>query len=384
MVVGQMRHAVGTFPTRQAADHALTELRQSNFPMNRVSVVAKDHDRVAGVETTERMGNKADDGAKAGATTGGLLGGIGGLLVGLGLLAIPGIGPVMLAGAAETALVTALSGAAIGAATGGLGGALIGLGIPEREAKHYSDRVEAGHYLVMVEGTDAEIARAEAILSHRGIESWGVYDAPNASRSVMPTVATPAMVPLEASLPLEASAPLGGFAPVAPVVESVKPAPVVEPTPVAAVEPDPMPVVAPEVQPVREDDAIRLHEERLIADKHRVKSGEVTVGKYIETQTEQVSVPIERERVVIEHMEPTTLTPIAPDQVQFGQDVARVEVYEEVPEIRKEAFVREEVRIHKEVDRQVAQVEDTIRREELDVDVDGNPIVQTPDRDIRR
>lgn len=374
MVMNHPRRAIGTFPTRQAADQALTELRQSGFPMERVSVIAKDQDRVAGVETTERVGNKADDGAKAGAATGGVVGGIGGLLVGLGLLAIPGIGPIMLAGATGTALATALSGAAIGAATGGLGGALIGLGIPEHEAKRYNDRVSRGEYLVAVEGTDAEIARAETILRRRGIEDWGIYHAPADQAIAQPTVA-PMMVPLEASLPLEASAPLGGVVPVAPTTPVAPPVAPVVPPPVESA-----PVAAtPPVAPVKDDDAVRLYEERLVADKHRDKTGEVIIGKHVETETARVEVPVERERVVIERVTPTDATVVS-EQAAFGNEVARVEVYEEVADVRKEAFVREEVHVHKEVDRQLAEVKDTVRREELDIDVDGNPIVQDRDR----
>lgn len=55
---------------------------------------------------------------------------------------------------------------------------MIGWGIPEDQAKFYQDRVSQGDYLVIVEGTEPEIARAEAILNNRGIQQWGVYDAP--------------------------------------------------------------------------------------------------------------------------------------------------------------------------------------------------------------
>ncbi|TVP65259.1 MAG: signal transduction histidine kinase LytS [Nodularia sp. (in: Bacteria)] len=185
MVTTVRRRAVGTFSNRRDAEKALHELKNSGFPMDRVSVIAKDaehKDDVAGTQVTEKVGNKADDGATAGAVTGGTVGGITGLLVGLGTLAIPGIGPIMLAGATATTLATTLAGAGIGAAAGGLLGALIGLGIPEERAKVYHQRVEKGHYLVMVEGTDAEIAVAERTFNRYGIEEFGVYDYPNEQR----------------------------------------------------------------------------------------------------------------------------------------------------------------------------------------------------------
>ncbi|PLZ74285.1 general stress protein [Fischerella thermalis] len=181
MVVGVHRRAVGVFSHRRDAEAALHELRDAGFPMDRVSVVVRDTDRndqIAGAEVTEKVGNKADEGATAGAVSGGVLGGLTGLLVGLGTLAIPGIGPIMLAGAAATTLATTLAGAGIGAVAGGLLGALIGLGIPEERARVYNERVGRGHYLVIIDGTDEEIARAEVILRRRGIEEFEVYDIP--------------------------------------------------------------------------------------------------------------------------------------------------------------------------------------------------------------
>lgn len=179
--IGSHRRAVGIFANRREAESALTELRASGYPMDRVSVIAKDVDSkdIAGAEMRDRAGNQADEGAKAGAVTGTALGGLGGLLVGLGTLAIPGVGPVILGGAAATALATTITGAGIGAAAGGLGGALVGLGIPQEQATVYNERVSRGGYLVIVDGTEDEIRRAATVLSHRGIQDWGIYNTPN-------------------------------------------------------------------------------------------------------------------------------------------------------------------------------------------------------------
>ncbi len=187
MMVGQQyKRAIGTFSNHAEAEMALRELKDSRFPMDRISVVGHDINRnsnMAGVEGSDRLSNlgehnKADEGAKTGAAAGGAVGTLTGLLVGLGLVAIPGIGPVMLAGAAATALATTLTGGVIGAAAGSLVGGLVGLGIPEDRAKVYSDRVDRGDYLVMAEGTDEEIDRAEAIFRRHGIHEWGIYDFP--------------------------------------------------------------------------------------------------------------------------------------------------------------------------------------------------------------
>lgn len=201
MALGQHKRAVGVFSNRRDAEVALRELRDSKFPMDRVSVITRDGNRqddIAGADVRDdvrddRTDNLADEGAKTGAVAGGAFGGLTGLLVGLGTLAIPGIGPIMLAGATATAIATTLAGSAIGALAGTLAGGLIGAGIPEEEARGYNDRVSRGHYLIMVEGTDEEISRAQAILSNRGIEDWRIYDIPNTeqTRSASATTTTP-------------------------------------------------------------------------------------------------------------------------------------------------------------------------------------------------
>jgi uncharacterized membrane protein len=213
MALGQHKHAVGVFSNRQAAESAINELKRSGFSMNKVSIIARNADRqddIAGVDVKDRnrVGNKADEGAATGALTGGTLGGITGLLVGLGSLAIPGIGPVMVAGEIATVLATTVAGGAIGAAAGGLIGALIGLGIPEERARIYSDRVARGDYLLIVNGTDEEIARAEAILNNRGIEELGIYDSrtPGSAYSNRPTTGDFTDRPVDTAMPMA-----GGF-----------------------------------------------------------------------------------------------------------------------------------------------------------------------------
>ncbi len=128
----------------------------------------------------------------------------------------------------------------------------------------------------------------------------------------------------------------------------------------------------------QEHQTFRLYEERLIANKQRIKTGEVTVGKHIETETASVTVPIQKERVLIERVVPTEAGNVVdPNELKFQEgEVARIEVYEETPEIHKEAFVREEIRVKKVVERDTVEAQETIRREELDVDTEGNLQVQ--------
>ncbi|MEH2141215.1 DUF2382 domain-containing protein [Nostoc sp.] len=125
-----------------------------------------------------------------------------------------------------------------------------------------------------------------------------------------------------------------------------------------------------------EDQTFKLYEERLVANKQRRKTGEVIIGKHVETETVRVSVPVEKERVVIERVTPQDAGKVvSPQTANFGEgEVARIELYEEVADVQKEAFVREEVRVQKVVDQETVEVKETIRREELDVDAEGRTI----------
>jgi len=110
---------------------------------------------------------KAPEGTAVGVTTGGVIGGTLGLLAGVGLLAIPGLGPFIAAGP----IMAGLAGLGVGGAVGGVTGALIGMGIPEFEAKRYEGRLQKGGILLSVHcDTSEKIKRAKEVLKATGAE----------------------------------------------------------------------------------------------------------------------------------------------------------------------------------------------------------------------
>lgn len=134
----------------------------------------------------------------------------------------------------------------------------------------------------------------------------------------------------------------------------------------------------------RDHQNLRLYEERLIADKTRQKTGEVVVGKRTDTERATASVPIEKERVVVERNTPAdagTVAAAGADAFRDGE-VARMEIYEEVPDIHKETVVREDVSVRKAVDRQTVDADEQVRRERLNVRTEGNPVVEKRPQDL--
>ncbi|MBE9049777.1 DUF2382 domain-containing protein [Nostocales cyanobacterium LEGE 11386] len=121
---------------------------------------------------------------------------------------------------------------------------------------------------------------------------------------------------------------------------------------------------------------LRLYEERLIANKRRQKTGEVAVGKHVESETARVSVPVEREHVVIERITPDDAgRVVSSSEANFREgEVARVELHEETADVRKEAVLREEVRVKKVVEKDTVETQETVRREELDVNAPNLPV----------
>jgi len=156
--------AYGTYAERTPFERALEALQAAGFRSSDISAILPERDRTTR-DLAHEINSKAPEGAAAGATTGAAIGGVLGWLVGIGALAIPGIGAIAAAGP----IVAALAGAGAAGTTGGLVGALIGAGIPEIEAKRYAGRVREGAYLISVHCDDRTWAKkAEEILEATG------------------------------------------------------------------------------------------------------------------------------------------------------------------------------------------------------------------------
>jgi len=128
----------------------VNQLKEAGFSSNDVSVLLPD--RAGSRDFAHEQHTKAPEGATAGAVAGGVTVGILGWLVGIGSLAIPGVGPFIAAGP----IMAALGGVAAGGAVGGVAGALIGFGIPEYEAKQYEGKVKGGNILISVHAEDSK------------------------------------------------------------------------------------------------------------------------------------------------------------------------------------------------------------------------------------
>jgi uncharacterized protein (TIGR02271 family) len=321
---------VGVFHEREDARQAIEALKDAGFAPDTISILSPD--KQATQSMAEETGTHAGSGAATGAVAGGILGGLGGWLVGIGALAIPGLGPFIAAGA----FATALGGAAIGAGVGAIAGALVGMGVPKEEAEYYEGEVKSGRTLVTVRA-DGRYDEAQRLLRQHGaydIESRGAAERPAVSGVV---AGQPTSVAVAGERGAEAQR-----------------------TSVAATG----------ERGAAEEGRLQLREEELQARKTPVETGQVTLGKEVVEEHRSVEVPVTREEVYVERR---AVDRPADRPIEAGAErTIDVPVREEQVEVEKRPVVYEEVGVGKQQVVESQQVADTVRREELRVDKEGD------------
>ena len=150
---------IATFADRNSAERAISDLRNKGYERD-ISLLAKDEKAGKGDANKYNTNFTGGDPVMDGASTGGAVGGLLGLAVGAGALAIPGIGPLVAAGP--------IAGLLSGAATGVIAGGLADYGIPAERGRFYEDRIKQGDILVAVRCDEKKAEEASKVLSQFG------------------------------------------------------------------------------------------------------------------------------------------------------------------------------------------------------------------------
>src|ERR1700691_6468622 len=162
-MAGKKTVVFGIYQNAKQAERTVDDLLGAGFSNDDISVLLPDNKGTR--DFAQDKSTKAPEGTAAGVTAGGVIGGTLGLLAGIGVLAIPGVGPFIAAGP----IMGALAGLGVGGAVGGVIGALVGMGIPEYEAKRYEGHLKEGGVLLSVHcDTSDQITRAKDLLKHTG------------------------------------------------------------------------------------------------------------------------------------------------------------------------------------------------------------------------
>jgi len=148
---------IGVFSSGREAEQAVEALHEEGFTDDEISIVARDDRDGGGGGGGMGMDNIAD-----GAAWGSGIGALGGLMAGVGALAIPGVGPILAAGPIAATLS--------GAVAGGIGGGLLDLGIPEDRGRQYEEDVKQGRILCIVEADDERAEEAARLMNEAGAD----------------------------------------------------------------------------------------------------------------------------------------------------------------------------------------------------------------------
>jgi hypothetical protein len=164
-MAGKNISVFGIYASREMAENAVDRLLAEGFRNEDISVLLQDN--VGTKDFAHEKHTKAPEGTATGVVAGGIVGGTIGLLAGIGVLAHPGLGPLIAAGP----IIAALSGIGSGGVVGGIIGALVGLGMPEYEAKRYEGRIKEGGILLSAHCDNSTwISKAKQLLKDTGAD----------------------------------------------------------------------------------------------------------------------------------------------------------------------------------------------------------------------
>jgi hypothetical protein len=149
-----------TYNQASSAVHAIVD---AGVPQSEISIVANNSEN-----WHRETGTAAAEDAAGGAEAGAIVGGLGGLLTGFGIMAIPGVGPVVAAGWLVATVAGVVAGAAVGGAAGGIIGSMTKVGVPEADANVYAEGVRRGGTLVTARVDDLQETEVRAILLRAG------------------------------------------------------------------------------------------------------------------------------------------------------------------------------------------------------------------------
>ncbi|WP_375459636.1 YsnF/AvaK domain-containing protein [uncultured Enterovirga sp.] len=351
------------------ASEAVRRLEAAGVPHDQISIVSNDESHKQ-YHSGDHDGDHTGTGT--GASLGTLVGGGAGLLAGLGLLAIPGLGPVVAAGWLASTLV----GAGVGAATGGLVGSLTHAGIDEADAHAYAEGVRRGGTLVTVRAEETMTAKVADILDDHGTIDLDERTTAWRKEGWTGTSGTDNPAPKTGGVggALASAANAVGHA-----GREAKDAVMGDRTPGVAARARPQAGYgAASTQAVGHgnDETIPVVEERLHVGKREENRGRVRIHSRVVETPVQEQVTLRDERVSVDRR-PVDRALTGADSALFQDRTVEATEHREVPVVSKEARVVEEIGIRKDVDQRTETMSDTVRRTEVEVEDERNRTART-------
>ena len=334
---------IGLFDTYADAEAAVRDLVDRGISRDRISLVANRYATgYTGNETfeTTTADEAGHSGTGHGAKTGSVVGGLTGFLIGMGFLAIPGVGPLLAAGP----ILSTLAGAGLGAAAGGLLGALTNAGVPKEHAELYSEGVRRGGTLVTVDAPDGRENEIAPILDRHNavdIEQRGLVYRQTGYTGYAESL--PEYTPTQIDEERNRYAVASSAAPVAAAT------------------------VASQTVNTGESTVIPIVEETLVVGKREVERGGARIHTYVTETPVQEQVTLRDEHVTVErHAVNRAVSPADLEAALTDRTLEVTETGEEAV-VAKQARVVEEVTVGKQASEHMETVRDTVRRTDVDV-----------------
>ena len=165
---------VAIYDAHEKAEHAIKELQEAGVDMKSLSIVAKDTHTDEHVIGYYNAGDRMKRWGKIGAFWGGFWG----LLFGSAFFAIPGIGPILVAGPLVAWIIGALEGAVVVGGVSAIGAGLMSIGIPKDSVIQYDAALKTDKYLLVFHGTAADVEKAKEIIRGTTQISYAVHGEP--------------------------------------------------------------------------------------------------------------------------------------------------------------------------------------------------------------
>lgn len=172
----KQKMVLGIFQSKADANNTVLDLRDKGYEEEKISIITRDTKHVHSLSSNSGSNVTTD------AATGGMIGALAGLLIGVAAIAIPGLGGILVGGPVAAILGltsltgTAASSAITGALVGSLAGGLIGIGLPEGDATQYESSIKEGGTLVIVPLTNEADQEAKSVMKLHNAQQLNVVN----------------------------------------------------------------------------------------------------------------------------------------------------------------------------------------------------------------
>ena len=162
---------VAIYDTHGQAERAIKSLQEAGVEMKSLSIAARNTHTDEHVVGYYNAGDRMKYWGKMGAFWGGFWG----LLFGSAIFAIPGVGPILVAGPLVAWIIAGLEGVIVVGGVSAVGAGLVSIGIPKDSVLKYDIALKTDKFLLVVHGTPAAVAKAQDIIAGTEQSHYAVH-----------------------------------------------------------------------------------------------------------------------------------------------------------------------------------------------------------------